>query len=82
MSLIRSFQLSSKIEFYLAEDGLVTIEIYNLLGEKIKTITDKYYTNGKYEIMLNSDGLKTGVYYCTVKFNGSLVEGKKMIKIE
>ena len=76
------FKLSSKIEFYLAEDGQVTIEIYNLIGNKIQTVTDKYYTKGKYEILLNSDRLKTGIYYCTVKLNGALVEGKKMIKIE
>ena len=76
------FNESSKIEFYLAEDGQVTIELYNLLGEKIQTITDKYYTKSKHKILLYSDGLKTGVYYCTVKLNGALVEGKKMIKIE
>jgi hypothetical protein len=76
------FKLSSKIEFYLAEESKVKIELYNLLGEKIQTITDKYYTKGKHEILLNSDGFKTGVYYCTVKLNGALVEGKKMMKIE
>ncbi|MCK4407374.1 MAG: T9SS type A sorting domain-containing protein [Bacteroidales bacterium] len=76
------FKLSSKIEFYLAEDGQVTIEIYNLTGNKIQTVTDKYYTKGRHEILLNSDRLKSGVYYCTVKLNGALVEGKKMIKIE
>ena len=76
------FNESSKIEFYLAEDGQVTIELYNLLGEKIQTITDKYYTKGKHKVLLYSDGLKTGVYYCAVKLNGALVEGKKMIKIE
>jgi outer membrane protein assembly factor BamD (BamD/ComL family) len=76
------FNKSCKIEFYLAEESQVKIELYNLLGEKIQTITDKYYTKGKHEILLNSDRLKTGVYYCTVKLNGALVEGKKMMKIE
>jgi len=76
------FNESSKIEFYLAEESQVKIELYNLLGEKIQTITDKYYTKGKHEILLNSDRIKTGVYYCTVKLNGALIEGKKMMKIE
>ncbi len=62
------FSLSTNIEFNLPEATNVTIEIFNLRGQKIITLmTNKYETAGKHLIKLNAVDLPSGIYYCSMK---------------
>ncbi|MBT7095695.1 MAG: T9SS type A sorting domain-containing protein, partial [Bacteroidetes bacterium] len=42
------FNPSTKLDFSLPEDEFVTIQIYNLTGQLIRTITQDFYTAGDY----------------------------------
>jgi len=64
----------------------VTLKIYNILGQEIKTLVDYAQEPGYYEVPFNARGLSSGVYIyrLAVGLNGSrkFVDQKKMLLIK
>ncbi|HED36924.1 MAG TPA: T9SS type A sorting domain-containing protein, partial [Ignavibacteria bacterium] len=61
------FNPSTKISFWLKNSSFVTLVIYNLLGQKITTLINKYLTTGKHSINWDADGLSSGIYFSILK---------------
>ena len=72
------FNPSTKINFSLAQDGLVEIKIFNAIGQEIFTLLNEYKSAGSYGIDFNADALSSGVYFYQVSSNNS-IEIRKMI---
>jgi hypothetical protein len=64
------FNLSTTIEFELAEAGEVTLEVYNLAGEKVSTLIDAQLPAGSNSVVWDADGVASGVYYCKLTASG------------
>lgn len=75
------FNPYTHIEFMLIEDGLVNISIYNLLGEKVKTLVNDYRKSGNYKILFDASDLPAGTYLYEMKVN-NFRETKKMILLK
>jgi hypothetical protein len=63
------FNASTTIHYYIPTDGNIKIAIYDILGRRIKTLTDGFQTAGKirqlWDGLDNSgDEVPTGVYFC------------------
>ncbi|MDR3627190.1 MAG: T9SS type A sorting domain-containing protein, partial [Ignavibacteriaceae bacterium] len=56
------FNPSSKIRYALPFNSNVKIEIYNVLGQKVKEILNEEKAAGYYEVNFNTTGLASGVY--------------------
>ncbi len=58
------FNPSTKIEFEVPATTRVQLELFNITGELVYTLTDKEYEPGYYEVELNAAklGLASGVY--------------------
>ena len=77
------FNPSTDISFQIPQDGNVKIVIYNVLGEKVTTLTDKFYKTGFYSIPWNGDDesgnvVFSGIYFYQMK-SGSYQANGKMI---
>ncbi len=74
------FNSKTKIKYSIPNSGLVSLKIYNLLGQEIATLVSEPKQIGEYEIEFDSDryNLSTGVYIYQLK-NNSLVQSKKFI---
>ncbi len=79
---------SSKFRFTLDKASLVSVSIYNLKGELVRTLpsvlapedeTSSIYWNGKDE---NGNELQPGVYLYKLLVNGKIAETKKLILIK
>jgi hypothetical protein len=57
------FRLRSTISYRLPATGMVRLVLYDALGRSIRTLVDGVEAAGEHEITLNSEGLKSGVYY-------------------
>ncbi len=58
------FNPSTVISFVLKQQAKVTVDVYNVIGEKVETITDKAYPmGGPYNLPFSSNGLASGVYF-------------------
>ncbi len=77
------FNPSTTIAFNLAEPSQVIIEVYNIKGEKVKTLVDGEYAAASHTITWNGDdnsgkSVSSGVYFYKMKA-GSYTSTRKMI---
>jgi hypothetical protein len=58
------FNPTTTIQFDLPEDGLVTLKVFNVLGQEVKTLIEREMMgSGKMEIEFLADNLTSGVYF-------------------
>ncbi len=72
------FNPSTTISFNLSKSGVVTLKVYNLMGEEIKTLVDGYRESGIYTVNFNAEELASGMYLYRLSTNG-FTETKKML---
>jgi hypothetical protein len=57
------FNPSTTMNFSIPEYSFVTLEIFNLLGEKIVTLVSQDLSKGTYEYKWNAEGMTSGTYF-------------------
>jgi hypothetical protein len=75
------FNPTTTIVYQLPESNNVTMKVYDVLGNEVSVIVDKYQPAGKYEIKFNASSLTSGVYYYQLKA-GEYLNTKKMILLK
>jgi hypothetical protein len=78
------FNPSTSISYQLPSDAYVTLKIFNVLGNEVKTLTNGFTQAGSHQVQFNANELSSGVYFYTIKassLNGkqSFQSTKKMI---
>ena len=76
------FNPSTNIEFSIPQTSNVTIEIYNIVGERVASLVNKTLDAGYHKINFNASNLPSGTYVYQLKAsgeNGTFVETKKML---
>jgi hypothetical protein len=56
------FNPTTTISFGLPEESFVTLNVYNLLGEKVLELINKDYSAGNYAFKFDASGLTSGIY--------------------
>jgi len=65
------------ITFTLTETAVITLEIYNFLGERISLLEDKIEKQaGSHLFTWSGKGMPSGIYYC--KLTGNTAKGKEL----
>jgi predicted outer membrane repeat protein len=72
------FNPSTKIKYQIPQLNLVTLKVYDVLGNEVATIVNEEKQAGTYEITWYAEGLPSGVYFYQLQAD-SFVETKKMI---
>ena len=72
------FNPSTSIRFSIPEAGLVTLRVFNLLGEEVATLLNEYKNTGNYDVQFDASRLTTGVYFYTISVN-NFTSTKKMV---
>ena len=75
------FNPSTTIRYEVPQDGIVKIDIYDILGQKVKTLLNEFKSTNRYEITFNSSGLASGIYFYQLQA-GTFVQTKKMILLK
>ena len=57
------FNPYTTIKFDIAEASINDLSVYNMLGEKVLTIVDRYLNPGSYEFGVNAGDLPSGMYF-------------------
>ncbi len=78
------FNPSTTIEFSIPDDAVVTLKVYNLLGQEVATLLDRVELyEGEHSIDFFADNLPSGVYFYRINVNdGRYKEMKKMLLIK
>lgn len=72
------FNARTIIRYEYPQDGIVTIEVYDILGQKVKTLLNEYRIADRYEVEFDANGLSSGLYFYTVRVN-DFTQTKKML---
>jgi hypothetical protein len=77
------FNPTTTIEFTLARPGPVRIEIFNILGQRVRTLTDGFLTAGYKTVIWDGrsdrgEEVSSGVYLCRI-WNGEYSKTGKML---
>lgn len=80
------FNHSTTIEFVIAQSGKVRVEIFNILGERVNTVLNKYLVPGTYQINWNGSSttgkvVSSGVYFYKVENVTSVNKALKIKKM-
>ena len=75
------FNPSTMIKYSLKKPGHVYLRIYNLNGQEIETIVDKYQAAGEHEITWQATGFSSGVYFYKLQA-GEFSETRKLILLK
>ncbi|HEX2868317.1 MAG TPA: choice-of-anchor Q domain-containing protein [Ignavibacteriales bacterium] len=65
------FNPSTVIAYDLPEDGRVTLEVFNLLGEKVVTLVDEMKAAGTYKTEWNALHQNSGIYIYRLNVSGA-----------
>ena len=72
------FNPSTVIKYSIPTDGFVTLDVYNLLGEKVASLVNSVQKAGRYELTFDASKFASGVYVYSLR-SGSFNAVKKMI---
>ena len=65
------FNPSTQIEFTLASESHVKLEVFNLLGQQVALLVDDVRPVGRYTVRFDAAGLPSGIYICRLNTHGS-----------
>jgi pectate lyase len=72
------FNPSTTIEFHVPKSGIVTLSIYNVLGQLITTVLDQRIESGTHRITFKAENFASGFYFYKLQAE-DFVEVKKML---
>ncbi len=75
------FNPSTMISFTILSDQLVTLKVFNALGEEVKTLVNGNLSKGTHSINFNADGLSSGFYLYKLE-SGNQVQVRKMLLLK
>ncbi len=75
------FNPTTTIEFDVQKAGLVTLEIYNIMGQKVAALINEQLNPGTYKAVFDGSGLASGMYFYKLKA-GNFSSVKKMILLK
>ncbi len=75
------FNPSTVIKYSVPKAQLVTLNIYNILGQKVASLVNEQKNPGNYEVTFDASKLASGVYLYKLA-SGNFVQIKKMMLLK
>ena len=81
------FNPETTIKFQIPKASVITLKIYNINGQEIKTLTNREYQPGNYSVKwdgtdMSGNKVASGIYIYFLKTNTGYVESKKMLLVK
>jgi hypothetical protein len=73
------FNPSTTIEYSLPHDGLVTLIVFNLLGQSVRTLVNNVQAAGTHTVRFDASNLPSGVYLYKLQSGGMSNVGRMML---
>ncbi|MCW9066408.1 MAG: T9SS type A sorting domain-containing protein [Ignavibacteriaceae bacterium] len=75
------FNPGTSINYSIPEAGFVTLDVFNLLGEKVASLVSEVQNAGKYEVNFDASKLTSGVYFYQLQTDNN-ISVKKMLLLK
>jgi photosystem II stability/assembly factor-like uncharacterized protein len=75
------FNPVTNINFQLSASGHVTLEVFDILGKKVRTLINEERTKGDHKIEFNASEFSSGIYFYTLN-SGDFSSTRKMVLLK
>lgn len=75
------FNPTTTINFNLVTAGTVTVDVYNVAGQKVDTLANEFMDSGSHSVVWDASSFSAGVYFYTVN-SGDFSQTMKMTLIK
>jgi hypothetical protein len=73
------FKSKTTISYLLPETGIVSLKVYNALGNEIATLVNSKQTAGSHTFEFDAKDLTSGVYSYRLSFNDQVISNKMLV---
>ena len=75
------FNPSTLIHYSIPQEGIITLTVYNSLGQTVKVLVNEVKEAGNHDVVFNASTLSSGVCYYTLSW-GNQIQTKKLLYIK
>jgi hypothetical protein len=76
------FNPATRVSFDVPRAAKVTLNVFNLLGQKVATLVDERLSAGRHELTWNAQNLPSGMYILQMQADGSFTSSRKMMLLK
>lgn len=76
------FNATMTVVLTLPESAPVTLRLYNIMGQQVRTLIDAPLPAGHQEVSLNAHSLPTGLYFLNASIPGKLHQVEKVVVVK
>jgi len=76
------FNPNSVISYQLSVSSYISLKVYNVLGNEVKTLVNEKLNPGTYETKFDGSNLGSGIYFYKLFADGVVVDTKKMLLVK
>lgn len=73
------FHTSTTISFSMVKEGFVTIEVFNINGQKVTTLLNEHKRAGTYKLQFDARDLPKGIYLYSLNIDGNKTTRKLQV---
>ncbi|MCL5028470.1 MAG: T9SS type A sorting domain-containing protein [Bacteroidetes bacterium] len=73
------FNPTTTINFQLPKDGFVTVKIFDITGNEVKTLVNQYCAKGSYDMKFDGSEMASGIYLYQIRTNNYLATKKMLL---
>ena len=75
------FNSATTIRYDVKQTAYVSVKIFNLLGQEVATLVQRWIPAGSYTVSWDADGLPSGIYFCQMEAK-DFVQTRKMVLLK
>jgi len=76
------FNPATEIVYDVLETGVVTLKVYNVMGQEVATLVNGTVETGRYATTFDATGLTSGLYFYTITIGDKFTATKKMLLVQ
>ncbi len=76
------FNPTTQIDYNVVEKSHISLDVYDILGNKIKSLVNDVKTAGNHKVNFDAEFLPSGVYFYRLSANGQNLITRKMVLLE
>lgn len=75
------FNPTTQITYQLPTSEFVTLEVFNMAGQKVATLVDQQQSKGSYQVQFDASALSSGIYIYSLRA-GNFIQTNKMVLLK
>ena len=76
------FNPVTNISFGIPNQGLVSLKVYNVLGNEVVTLVNESRPAGSYEVNFDGSNFPSGIYFYDLEVDGKIIDTKRMLLLK